>query len=78
MKSISILPAIVLGVASIALSAAAVAGGPVSGALNATEDVVKGAAEGTKDAVKGVADGTKDVVKGAAEGTDNVVKDVTK
>ena len=76
MKTILILPAIILGAASFALSTSVVAGtyskqpvDPVTGFFHATGDVVSGVGKAAVNVVGGVAHGTAYVVKGVAHTT---------
>lgn len=84
MKTILILPAIVLGAASLGLSTSAVAAkytdtrpvGPVPGFFNATGHVISDIGKGAARVVGGVAQGTGYVVRGVAHTTTGVVKGV--
>ncbi len=78
MKTILILPAIVLGAASLAMSTAVIANtnthqtkpvNPVTGLVNATGSVITGVGHVTLGAVGGVAQGTAYVLNGVAHTT---------
>ena len=86
MKKLTLLPAIVLGVASFGLSVGAFADGqdPVSQVVTGTHETVKKAGQGTADAVDHVGKVTSDAVKGTGEavgavgqGTSDTVKAAT-
>ena len=64
MKIIALIPALVLGAASIALSTSALANDPVTGVLNATGDVLNGVGNAAGSVAGGVANGTADVARG--------------
>jgi len=85
MKKLLVLPALILGVASLGLSSGALANhqNPVESTMQAGTDVMKDVGEGSMDALEGVGEGTVDAahaVGAAGEDTldagGNVVKDV--
>lgn len=81
MKTIMILPAIVLGAASLVLSTGVVAGtrnsvNPVTGIANATGNVISGVGHVATGVVGGVGYGATQVVKGVAHGTTYIVNGV--
>ena len=77
MKTIMILPAFVLGAASLALSTSVVAGTythhPIRGIAHGTGEVVSGVGHVAVGVVGGVAHGTAYVVKGVANTTKYVL-----
>ena len=84
MKTLLVLPAIVIGAASLVFSAGAIAesrditsSNPVTGLVNATGHALYAVGHGTVNAVTGVAYGTGKVVKGAVHGTEHAIKKVT-
>jgi hypothetical protein len=86
MKKLLVLPALILGVASLGLSAGALAtshNDPVDSTMQAGTNAVKDVGEGTMDAVEGVGQGTVDAAhavgtagKDTVEAGGDVVKDV--
>ena len=81
MKMLSLVPAIVLGVASLALSASTFAGqsaDPLTGLANGTGQVLTGIGNAAGSVVVGIVKGTSDVVNGVANGTSDVAKGTNK
>lgn len=84
MKILVVLPAIVIGAASLVFSAGALAesrdttsSNPVTGLVHATGHAISAVGHGTVNAVAGVAHGTGKVVTGAVHGTEHAIKKVT-
>lgn len=86
MTKLTLLPAIVLGVASLGLSAGAFADGqnPVNQVVKGTHETVKKAGQGTMEAVDRTGKATNSAVKGTGkavdavgQGTQDTVKSMT-
>lgn len=89
MKSLSIIPAVILGVASFAISTSAMAdytttrttttySDPLGGLIRGTGQVLNGIGNAGGSVVRGAARGTNEVVRGTVHGTKTAVNGVTR